>query len=147
MLNSLRFVIALSNPPLSFISSDTLFALEKISLTTTSVNAQQTTEEVAIPSLSPIAKFVIKSTHTNLGRRCWFDNLKIQKITAGAATILGDANGDGLVTMADANAVVNYFLAADKDPNFPVEVADVNGDGLVTMADANAIVNIFLGGE
>ena len=49
--------------------------------------------------------------------------------------------------MADANAVVNYYLAIDKDPNFPVEVADVNGDGLITMADANAIVNMFLAGE
>jgi hypothetical protein len=61
--------------------------------------------------------------------------------------ILGDVNGDGNITMADANAVVNYFLADDKSgiTNFNVNAADVNGDDGITMADANAIVNMFLG--
>ena len=61
--------------------------------------------------------------------------------------LLGDVNGDGLVTMADANAVVNYFLSADPSSitNFDVTAADVNMDGGITMADANAIVNMFLG--
>lgn len=60
---------------------------------------------------------------------------------------LGDANGDGEITMADANMVVNYFLAEDKDSidNFHFEAADANEDGDITMADANKIVNIFLG--
>lgn len=59
----------------------------------------------------------------------------------------GDVNHDGSVTMADANLVVNYFLANDKTTfvNFDKIVADVNGDGDVSMADANSIVNIFLG--
>ncbi|MBO5615663.1 MAG: BspA family leucine-rich repeat surface protein [Prevotella sp.] len=61
--------------------------------------------------------------------------------------ILGDVNGDGSITMADANMVVNYFLATDPSTiaNFNVAAADVNGDGSITMADANQIVNIFLG--
>jgi surface protein len=64
---------------------------------------------------------------------------------------LGDVNNDGAVTMADANAVVNYFLATDKPSDFDVDNANVNGDGdddgkpSITMADANAIVNMFLG--
>ena len=64
---------------------------------------------------------------------------------------LGDVNNDGAVTMADANAVVNYFLATDKPSSFDVDNANVNGDGdddgkpSITMADANAIVNMFLG--
>jgi len=51
------------------------------------------------------------------------------------------------VTMADANAVVNYFLSADKSDikNFNSKKANVNGDKTITMADANAIVNMFLG--
>lgn len=60
--------------------------------------------------------------------------------------VLGDVNGDESVTMADANAVVNYYLATDKPEDFDVESADVNGDGGITMADANQIVNMFLGG-
>ena len=63
----------------------------------------------------------------------------------------GDSNGDDTVTMADANAVVNYFLAKGTDGfvegDFDEEAADVNGDGEVTMADANQIVNMFLSGE
>ena len=59
--------------------------------------------------------------------------------------ILGDVNHDGVITMADANAVVNYFLATDKPSDFDKETADVNGDGSITMADANMIVNMFLG--
>ena len=47
--------------------------------------------------------------------------------------------------MADANMVVNYFLATDKPEDFDTTVADVNEDGYVTMADANQIVNMFLG--
>jgi len=52
------------------------------------------------------------------------------------------------VTMADANAVVNYYLATDKSgiTNFNVDAANINGDGDITMADANQIVNGFLSG-
>ena len=63
----------------------------------------------------------------------------------------GDANGDDAISMADANAVVNYFLAKGTsqfiDDNFDEDAADVNNDGQVTMADANQIVNMFLEGE
>ena len=61
-------------------------------------------------------------------------------------TLLGDVNHDGSVTMADANMVVNYFLATNKPDGFDTTAADVNKDGSVTMADANQIVNMFLGG-
>jgi len=62
-------------------------------------------------------------------------------------TVAGDVNNDGSVTMADANMVVNYFLATDKNSisGFNKEAGDVNNDGDISMADANAIVNLFLG--
>ena len=68
-------------------------------------------------------------------------------IAESSEVILGDVNGDGSITMADANMVVNYFLATDPSSiaNFNVAAADVNGDKAITMADANQIVNIFLG--
>ena len=65
---------------------------------------------------------------------------------------LGDVNKDGAVTMADANAVVNYYLATEKPEDFPLHLANVNNDydddgkPAVTMADANQIVNSFLSG-
>ncbi len=66
-----------------------------------------------------------------------------------ANVTLGDVNNDGQVTMADANMVVNYFLADDKDSlgDFPLYNADINGDKQITMADANQIVNSFLAGK
>ena len=67
---------------------------------------------------------------------------------------MGDANDDGYITMADANLVVNYFLAIDKSTiNINLEAANVNDDTddegkpSITMADANQIVNMFLTGE
>ena len=73
--------------------------------------------------------------------------LSLTVVRPASATIKGDVNNDGSVTMADANMVVNYFLAEDKDSisGFNKEAGDVNKDGDISMADANAIVNIFLG--
>ena len=73
------------------------------------------------------------------------------KFMGGTPPLMGDVNSDGFVTMADANVVVNYFLADDAtkaqmiEDGFNTEAANVNGDEGITMADANAIVNIFLG--
>ncbi len=58
---------------------------------------------------------------------------------------IGDVNHDGEITMADANMVVNYYLATTKPSDFDKTLADVNGDDDITMADANMIVNMFLG--
>ncbi len=75
----------------------------------------------------------------------WKDFKEIVEMDAQPA-MLGDVNGDDEVTMADANMVVNYFLAVNKPDDFNIEAADVNGDGDITMADANMIVNMFLNG-
>lgn len=58
----------------------------------------------------------------------------------------GDANGDGVLSMSDANLVVNYYLADDKDSieGFHYEAADINNDDTISMSDANEIVNKFL---
>lgn len=61
----------------------------------------------------------------------------------GGVFIFGDVNNDGQVTMADANAVVNYTLGISTD-SFDEEAADLNGDGNITVADANVIVNICM---
>lgn len=76
----------------------------------------------------------------------------IKVFPATKGDYLGDANQDGTITMADANAVVNYFLAVEKPEGFPLHLANVNGDydnegnPTITMADANQIVNMFLSG-
>ena len=58
--------------------------------------------------------------------------------------MVGDANGDGKVSITDAVAVVNKLLGKPST-NFRADAADVTGDGKITITDAVAIVNIVLG--
>ena len=53
----------------------------------------------------------------------------------------GDATGDGVVDIADVNAVINIMLGKANI----IDAADVNGDGEVDIADVNAVINIMLG--
>ena len=60
--------------------------------------------------------------------------------------VVGDVNGDGLVTIADANAIISIILnGTDSVDAETLARADVNGDGLVTIADANAVISRILG--
>ena len=58
--------------------------------------------------------------------------------------LMGDVNGDGVVTIADVTMLVNIILGKTTS-GFDTRVADVNGDGVVTIADVTALVNIILG--
>ncbi len=64
--------------------------------------------------------------------------------TTGPNFVLGDANGDGDVTITDAVGVVNYILGNPSD-NFSFKAADVNGDENISITDAVGVVNIILG--
>lgn len=64
----------------------------------------------------------------------------------GYLALPGDVNGDGKVTMADANMTINASLmGATNIPGFSMPHADLDGDGKITMQDAYEIVNIILG--
>lgn len=67
------------------------------------------------------------------------------KLTINAMT-MGDVNGDGRISVADAIAIINYVLG--RTPvSFIIKAADVNGDGDISLADAVAVVDIILGRE
>ena len=79
---------------------------------------------------------------------CLIISFLVLGTVANAATVVvGDVNGDGTVTMSDANVVVNYYLATTKPSDFNKAAGDVNNDGDITMSDANIIVNMFLSGN
>ncbi|MBQ0073931.1 MAG: M6 family metalloprotease domain-containing protein, partial [Prevotella sp.] len=61
-------------------------------------------------------------------------------------TIYGDADGNGIVNMSDANLVANYALGRTVEIKNPT-AADVDKDGEITMKDAKEIVNIYLSNE
>ncbi|MBQ0072956.1 MAG: hypothetical protein KBT34_02040 [Prevotella sp.] len=56
--------------------------------------------------------------------------------------LLGDADKDGAVTIADAQLVVRYFLGEVSEDALDTLAADIDGDGKITMEDANAILNM-----
>lgn len=56
---------------------------------------------------------------------------------------LGDTNGDGVITISDAVAIVNYKLGRASN-SFVKGAADVNADGEISITDAVIIVNWIL---
>lgn len=59
---------------------------------------------------------------------------------------LGDVNGDGRVSVADAISIINYVLG--RTPiSFITVAADVNDDNDISLADAVAVVDIILAGN
>lgn len=60
--------------------------------------------------------------------------------------ILGDVNGDRVVTVVDVTAAVSLALGGGSS-NLVREAADINGDGQITVVDVTGIVNIVLTGS
>jgi hypothetical protein len=54
----------------------------------------------------------------------------------------GDVNGDGMVDLADLNAIIDVIL--DNGSN---AAADVNSDGEINIADMNIVIGIILGDD
>lgn len=57
--------------------------------------------------------------------------------------LYGDVNGDGVLTIADVVAIINY-LNNVLSFNFDSEAADANRDGKITTEDAEHVINILL---
>lgn len=73
------------------------------------------TVPVALDSANPIAKFVLTSNYTNMNRRSWFDNLKIERIAADPNTVTAIQNV--ISRKVTSNAI--YNLAGQRvDANY-----------------------------
>ena len=71
------------------------------------------------------------------------DTYNLLEITNGK---LGDVNGDGTVTIADAMAIVDHVLGAPV-PVFNEGNADVNGDGSIDITDVMTVVQWIVDGN
>ncbi len=60
------------------------------------------------------------------------------------AGILGDANGDGEVTITDVTVTVNAIIKQEHN-QFKWQLADMNFDGAITIADITCIVSAVMG--
>lgn len=77
------------------------------------------TVPVALDSANPIAKFVLTSNYTNMNRRSWFDNLKIERIAADPNTVTAIQN------------VVNRKVTSNAIYNLAGQRVDANYRGVV----------------
>ena len=60
---------------------------EKSMYCSTNANGKSQTSEKKPFAEATLTSFVVKSNYNNSGRRCWFDNLKIERIAAGEPII------------------------------------------------------------
>ena len=61
---------------------------------------------------------------------------------AAQSSVNGDVNGDGEISIADVNLLVNAILNDYNDSRF-----DVNRDQEVSIADINTLINVILGNQ
>ena len=59
------------------------------------------------------------------------------------ASLRGDVNGDGSVTISDVTALIDLLLGGGTINN---PAADCNGDTNVTISDVTALIDYLLGG-
>ena len=67
--------------------------------------------------------------------------INCEQVPLLSTDVPGDINGDGVVDIADVNAVINMMLGKVE----AVPAADLNNDGSVDISDVNAVINIMLG--
>ncbi len=73
-----------------------------------------------------------------------YKNMETFELPATGGLLLGDANGDGAVTMADVVCVVNHILALPNE-NFEFDQADVDASQSITVADAARVLRMAIG--
>ncbi len=71
---------------------------------------------------------------------------QVKSTLAVKAFVVGDANNDGKVTVADYTAIAHHILGNTPN-NFNAEAADANGDGKINVADYTAVAHIILYGS
>ena len=64
-------------------------------------------------------------------------------VPQSSTNVYGDVNGDGEVSVADVNIVVDIILGHMPSADIR-QRADVNKDNEISIADINAIINIIL---
>ncbi len=59
------------------------------------------------------------------------------------ATVTGDVDGDGEISISDINMLIDIILTGNEDQTI-IARADVNGDAEITVSDVNMLIDIIL---
>ena len=84
-------------------------------------------------------KYFAKIYYYSSGEQVSLASVSTHTVVFPAAAIPGDVNGDGEISIADINAVIDLILAGKQ-----TVAGDVNNDGEVTIADINAVIDLIL---
>jgi hypothetical protein len=88
--------------------------------------------------------YIAVTCYDNLGNESWYSR-EIQ-VTPGGTMMRGDANGDGVIDIADVVYLINYLFIDGPAPN-PLDAGDANCDGTVDIADVVYLINyLFIDG-
>ena len=68
-------------------------------------------------------------------------------IYKGTHYIPGDVNGDGEVTIADANSVIDVVIMGGNAGHTRAPAADMNDDGEVNITDLNLVIDLIIKGN
>ena len=82
------------------------------------------------------------------GKGCYINYTFKQGFNDNPTPLRGDVNGDGEVTIADVNLLIDIILTYRQTSETTINMtnpADVNMDGEVSIADVNEVINIILG--
>ena len=70
----------------------------------------------------------------------WIDDITFPPSSINYGSMLGDVNGDGIVSIVDIILMINMVLDNEEDQ----DPADINQDGVVDVLDIIMAVNIVL---
>ena len=68
-------------------------------------------------------------------------------IYKGIHYIPGDVNGDGEVTIADANSVIDVVIMGGNAGHTRAPAADMDGNGEVNVTDLNIVLDLIINGN
>lgn len=102
--------------------------------------ASNTSSVATLDALNPNETYYIRvHASADLG---WY---AVKLIAGKGGVIAGDANNDGVVSVADLSLMASCILGSDVEIN--KANADVNGDGEITVADLSKVASMILAAE
>ena len=93
--------------------------------------------------------YKVKAIYADGTESGWSNTQEVTLVDNGPAPhgfAPGDVNHDGVVSIKDVTALINYLLT-DDESNFCTTCADVNGDLRISIADVTALINILLNAD
>lgn len=102
-----------------------------------------TVPETTVPPTTVIATEPAETLPATFDEVATFDEPETDAIIGGVPSfgtaLVGDANGDGKISIADATAIQKHLAKIGVISEENMKLADLNGDGKLTVADATII--------